>query len=220
MKKRHLPVLIIVGLVMASPVLANRPRTPDETRREREAAFVKTMKAFVEAEGLGQTFQPSYVCQNGKEVCGQVNGNVEAFLAGRPDFLPDNHNFYRAHPNSTCSYRGKSGSIHYSLHIVCYGSGLAGVHIDVRLPQGFWGNLEHNVRDVAENYFKIHALRIKSSHTSELKLARNFTKWWHSYQRAFPGLAPLDIPADAEEFLNRGQTARSFRLTAAGDAGH
>jgi hypothetical protein len=195
-----------IGLVLASPVLANRTRTPDETRRERDAAFVKTMKAFVEAEGLNQTLQPSYVCQNGKEVCGLVNGDVEAFMADRPDFLPDNHNFYRAHPNSTCSYRGKSGSMHYSLHVVCYGSGLAGVHIDVRLPQGFWGNVEHNLRDVGENYFKIHALRIKSSHTSELQLARNFTKWWRSYRTAFPGLVPHDIPADAEEFLSRGQT--------------
>lgn len=204
MKIRHLPVLLNIGLVLASPLLANRPRTPAEARREREAAFVKTMKAFVEAEGLNQALQPSFVCQNGKEVCGRVSGDIDAFLAKRPDFLPDNHNFYRAHPSSTCSYRGKSGSMHYSLHVVCYGSGLAGVHVDVRLPQGFWGTLEHNVRDVAENYFKIHALRIKSSHTNELQLARNFTKWWRSYQRAFPGLVPRDIPADAEEFLNGG----------------
>ena len=208
MKIRHLPVLGCIGLVLASPVLANSIRTtPNEKRREQEAAFVKTMKVFVEAVGLNQALQPSYVCQDGREVCGQVNGNIEAFLAERPDFLKDNHNFRRAHPGSTCSYRGRSGSMHYSLHIVCYGSRLAGVHMDVRLPQGFWGNIEHNLRDVAQNYFKIHAMRIKGSHTSEEQLARNLNKWWRSYRTAFPELVPQDMPADAEKFLDRRQTA-------------
>jgi hypothetical protein len=79
--------------------------------------------------------------------------------------------------------------------------------MDVRLPQGFWGKIEHNLRDVAENYFKIHALRIKGSHTSERQLARNLTKWWRSYRTAFPTLVRHDMPPNAEEFVDRRQTA-------------
>ena len=74
--------------------------------------------------------------------------------------------------------------------------------MDVRLPQGFWGSIEHNVRDVAENYFKVYVLQIKSAHTSEAHLARKFTKWWQSYQTAYPELAAREIPTEAAELLN------------------
>ena len=87
--------------------------------------------------------------------------------------------------------------------------------MDVRLPEGRWGNFEHNLRDVAVNYFKIYALRIKNSHTSEMKLARSFNRWWRSYHTAYPETAAQEIPTEAEELLN-GQTslpsyARGFR---------
>lgn len=74
--------------------------------------------------------------------------------------------------------------------------------MDVRLPQGFRGRIEHNVRDVAVNYFKVYVLRIKNSHTSETRLARKFTKWWQSYQTAYPELVAREIPTEAEEILN------------------
>jgi len=191
-----------IALSLVSPLFASAIKASDEKKQEQEAAFIRTMKVFVKAEGLSGEIQPSYVCQNGQEVCGHVTGNLEELLKTRPDFLPDTYNFQRAHSGSTCSYRGKSGSSHYSLHIVCYGANAAGVHIDVRLPEGLWGNFEHNIRDVAENYFNIYVLRKKNSHTSEMRLARNFTKWWRSYQTAYPELAAREIPTDAAELLN------------------
>jgi len=186
-----------IALAPGSPLFARERKADDEKKQGQEAAFVQTMKSFIQAEGLSGRIQPSYICQNGQEVCGQSTGNLEEFLRTRKDFLPDTYNFRRAHPGSTCSYRGKSGSSHYSLHTVCYGPDAAGVHIDVRLPEGIWGNFEHNIRDVAENYFNIYVLRKKNSHTSETQLARNFTKWWRSYQTAYPQLAAPEIPTEA-----------------------
>jgi hypothetical protein len=202
MRIRYWLMVGYIALAPRSPLFGSEIKAVDQKKLEQDAAFVETMKGFVRAEGLSSEIQPSYICQNGQEVCGQVTGNLEDLLRTRPDFLPDTYNFRRAHPGSTCSYRGKSGSIHYSLHIVCYGADVAGVHIDVRLPQGIWGNFEHNVRDVAENYFKIYALRKKNSHTSEIQLARNFTKWWRSYQTAYPELAAPEIPTAAAELLD------------------
>ena len=198
-------------VTLQSPLLAGEKRAGDEKEKEQEhqAIFVKTMNAFTKAESLIGSVEPSYVCQSGKEVCGPVNGNLEELLRNRPDFVPDQSNFHRAHPGSTCSYRGKSGSsVHYSLHIVCYGDNEAGVHVDVRLPQGFWGSFEHNVRDVADNYFKVHAMRMKSPHTSELRLARNFVKWWQSYQIAYPDLVAREFPIEASE-LATGKKRKS-----------
>ena len=188
-----------LAVALQSPLLGGEKRAADTKEQDRQAAFVKTMNAFAKAEGLIESVEPSYVCQNGTEVCGPVNGNLEEVLSKRPDFLPDKYNFHRAHPGATCSYRGKSGSSHYSLHIVCYGNSEAGIHVDVRLPQGFWGSIEHNIRDVAENYFKVHAMRMKSPHTSELRLARNFAKWWQSYKIAYPGLAAREFPVEGRE---------------------
>jgi hypothetical protein len=188
--------------VLASPLFAGELKVVDEKKLERQAAFVKMMRGFIKAEGLNEFIKPAYICQSGQEVCGSASGNLEELLRNRMDFMPDAYNFRRAHPGSTCSYRGKSGSSHYSLHIVCYGTGVAGVHIDVRFPEGLWGNFEHDIRDVAENYFKVYALRIKSSHTSEIKLARQFNTWWRSYQSAYPQLAARAIPTEAEELLN------------------
>jgi hypothetical protein len=219
---------VIVTVLFAVPVLAEQDdqgwtlserfqgnsRSVREKEQEHQAAFVKTMNAFVTAEGLIGIIEPSYVCQRGTEVCGRVDGNLEELLRERPDFLPDTYNFHKAHPGSTCSYRGKSGSSHYSLHVVCYGNHMAGVHVDVRLPQGWWGSIEHNVRDVAENYFKIYVMRMKSSHTSEMQLARNFSKWWRSYQTAYPGLAARGFPREAEGVLN-SQTPKSSRTESA-----
>jgi hypothetical protein len=190
-----------LAVALQSPLLAGEKRTAGAKEQERQAAFVRTMNAFAKAEGLTGSIEPSYVCQNGSEVCGPVNGNLEDLLRQRPDFLPDQHNFHKAHPGSTCSYRGKSGSSHYSLHIVCYGNSEAGVHVDVRLPQGFWGNFEHNIRDVAENYFKVYALRMKNPHTSDIRLARNFAKWWQSYQIAYPELVARELPIEARELV-------------------
>ncbi len=194
---------IVVALV--SPLFAGEKTTGNEKKQKQEAAFIKTMKAFVEAMSLDSEIQPSYVCQSGQEVCGSVTGNLEEFLKKRPDFVPDTYNFHRAHAGSTCSYRGKSGSSHYSFHIVCYGPEIAGVHMDVRFPEGLRGTFEHDVRDVAENYFKIYALRIKNSHTSEKHLARHFTKWWYPYQSAYPQLAARKIPAELGELLSSQQ---------------
>jgi hypothetical protein len=188
MRIGHWLVIVCLTLGVGSPLFAREIRGADQKRQEQEAAFVKMMKAFIKAEGLGESIVLGYVCENRREVCGQANRRLEEFLRNRQDFLPDNYNFRRAHPGATCSYRGKSGSSHYSLHIICYGTDVAGVHVDVRLPQGIWGNIEHNVRDVAENYFKVYALGMRSSHTSETQLARNFTKWWRSYQTAYPEL--------------------------------
>jgi hypothetical protein len=199
---RYALMIGYLALALVSPLFAGKATLVNEKTREQEAAFVKTMQSFIRAEGLNREIQPSYVCQKGQEVCGRITGNLEGLLRKRPDFLPDAYNFRRAHPGSTCSYRGMSGSSHYSLHIVCYGAEVAGIHIDVRLPKGFWGNIEHDVRDVAENYFKVYALRKKNSHTSETQLARNFTKWWRSYQTAYPELAAEEIPKEAEELRN------------------
>jgi len=190
-----------LALALQSPLLGVEKGTADAKEQERQAAFVKTMNAFAKAEGLIGSIEPSYVCQSGTEVCGPVNGDLEEVLRERPDFLPDKYNFHRAHPGATCSYRGMSGSSHYSLHIVCYGSSEAGIHVDVRLPQGFWGSMEHDVRDVAENYFMVHAMRRKSEHTSELRLARNFAKWWQSYKIAYPGLAAREFPVEARDLV-------------------
>jgi hypothetical protein len=204
---------VIVTVLFVLPVLAEEnDYAVREKEQEDQAAFVKTMKAFVTAEGLNGIIEPGYVCQKGTEVCGRVDGDLEELLRKRPDFLPDTYNFHKAHPGSTCSYRGKSGSSHYSLHVVCYGNNLAGVHVDVRLPQGFWGSFEHNIRDVAENYFKVYAMRMKSSHTSEMQLARNFDKWWRSYQTAYPGLAAREFPREAVELL-AGQKPKSTRAS-------
>jgi hypothetical protein len=211
-----LTIGLAAGTLQPRP-LGGQTRSGREKKQEQQAAFVKTMRAFVTAEGLIGTIQPSNVCQKGTEVCGPVTGNLDEFLGKRPDFMPDTYNFHKAHPGSTCSYRGKSGSSHYSLHIVCYGSDMAGVHVDVRLPQGFWGNIEHNVRDVAENYFKVYALRKKSSHTSEAKLVRKFPQWWRSYQKAYPGLVAREFPIEAEELLD-GQKADSSRTSFAAKA--
>ena len=148
---------LMVGYMTLAPwsrLFGSEIKAVDQKKIEEEAAFVQTMKGFVQAESLSGRIQPSYVCQNGQEVCGEVTGNLEELLKNRPDFLPDTYDFHKGHPGSTCSYRGKSGSFHYSLHVVCYGAGVAGVHVDVRLPEGFWGKFEHDVRDVAENYFK------------------------------------------------------------------
>ena len=208
--------LTISSLVVAlqSTLVAGENGADDAKEQQRQAAFVKTMNAFTKAENLTGSIEPTYVCQNGKEVCGPVTGNLEELLRNRPDFVPDQHNFHRAHPGSTCSYRGKSGSSsHYSLHIVCYGDNEAGVHVDVRLPQGFWGSFEHNIRDVAENYFKVHAMRMKSPHTSELRLVRNFVKWWQSYQIAYPGLVAQEFPIEASELLN-GQKRKPSSMNA------
>lgn len=196
---------LMVGYMTLAPwsrLFGSEIKAVDQKKIEEEAAFVQTMKGFVQAESLSGRIQPSYVCQNGQEVCGEVTGNLEELLKNRPDFLPDTYDFHKGHPGSTCSYRGKSGSFHYSLHVVCYGAGVAGVHVDVRLPEGFWGKFEHDVRDVAENYFKIYALRKKNVHTSEERLTRNFTKWWQSYQTAYPELAFPRIPTDAAELLD------------------
>ena len=201
-----------VAVALRSPLLDGQERVVREKELEHQTAFVKTMKAFVTAEGLILNIQPSYVCQKGTEVCGPVNGNLEELLRKRPDFLPDRYNFHKAHTGSTCSYRGRSGSSHYSLHVVCYGSDIAGVHVDVRLPQGFWGTIEHNVRDVAENYFKFYALRMKSPHTSEMRLVRKFAKWWRSYQTAYPGLVAREFPKEAEQLLD-GQKPKSSRTS-------
>jgi hypothetical protein len=199
--------LSISGIVVTliSPLFAGGKTIGDDKEKKQDAVFIKTMKAFVEGVGLDSKIQPGYVCQNGQEVCGPVAANFEEFLSKRPDFLSDTYNFHRAHPGSTCSYRGKSGSSHYSLHVVCYGDAIAGVHIDVRLPEGLRGTFEHNVRDVAENYFKIYALRIKNSHTSEKLLARHFSKWWYGYKSAYPQLAARDMPAELAELLNSSQ---------------
>jgi hypothetical protein len=220
MKISHQLMIGCMSIALGSTAIAGESKAADEKKVEEEAAFIKTMQGFVKAEGLNETIQPGYVCQSGQEVCGQVTGNLEGLLRTRPDFLPDTYNFHRGHPGSTCSYRGKSGSMHYSLHVVCYGAEVAGVHIDVSLPHGFWGKFQHNVRDVAENYFNIYFLRRKNSHTSEIQLARNFTKWWLSYQAAFPAFAAREIPTDAAELLNDQKQkapkalpgfARSFR---------
>lgn len=201
MKIRYLPMLVFVAQALACPLFGGGLKT-NEKKQKQQAAFVKMMTGFIKAEGLNEFIQPAYVCQSGQEVCGPAIGNLEGLLRNRVDFMPDSYKFQRAHPGSTCSYRGKSGSSHYSLHIVCYGTGVAGVHIDVRLPEGLWGNIEHNIRDVAENYLKMYALRNKSSHTSDMKLARKFTTWWQSYHSAYPQLAAPTIPTEAEELLN------------------
>ena len=218
MRIRFWPMLVLISQALVSSLFAGELKAVDEKKQEQEAAFVKMMRAFVKAEGLSGVFQPNYACQNGQEVCGPVSGNLEEFLKKRPDFILDTYNFQRAHLGSTCSYRGKSGSSHYSLDIVCYGAEVAGVHMDVRLPEGKWGNFEHNLRDVAENYFKVYALRIKNSHTSEMKLARKFNSWWRSYQTAYPETAAREIPTEANELLNsQKQTPpRSLLQTYAG----
>jgi hypothetical protein len=216
MSIRYWSILVLVAQALVSPLLAFERNAVDENKQEQQGAFVKMMRGFIKAEGLKEFIEPSYVCQSGQEVCGRVSGNLEEVLDNRPDFVPDTYNFQRAHPGSTCSYRGKSGSSHYSLHVVCYGPDVAGVHIDVRLPEGLWGNFEHNVRDVAENYFKVYALRIKDSHTNEMKLARNFQGWWRSYQTAYPEFAAREIPMEAEELLNGPkQTVQVLRSTGA-----
>ena len=202
MRIRFWPMLLYISQALVSLLFAGELKAVDQKKQEQEAAFVKMMRAFVKAEGLSGVIQPTYACQNGQEVCGPVSGNLEEFLKKRPDFILDTYNFQRAHLGSTCSYRGKSGSSHYSLHIVCYGAEVAGLHMDVRLPEGKWGNFEHNLRDVAENYFKVYALRIKNSHTSEMKLARSFNRWWRSYHTAYPETAAHEIPTEAEELLN------------------
>jgi hypothetical protein len=196
-------MLVYISHALVSPLFAGELKAVDEKKQEQESAFVKMMRGFAKAEGLSGVIQPTYECQSGQEVCGPVGGDLEEFLKKRLDFVPDTYNFQRAHPGSTCSYRGKSGVSHYSLHIVCYGAEVAGVHIDVRLPEGKWGNFEHNLRDVAENYFKVYVLRIKNSHTSEMKLARSFNTWWRSYQAAYPETAADEIPTEAEELMNR-----------------
>lgn len=208
MRIRYWPLLVLVAHSLVSPLFASAK--PDQ-----QASFIKMMRGFLKAEGLDRVIEPSSVCQSGQEVCGAVSGNLKEILAKRPDFMPDSYNFQRAHPGSTCSYRGKSGSSHYSLHVVCYGPRVAGVHIDVRLPEGLWGNIEHNVRDVALNYFKVYALRIKDSHTSEMKLARKFNGWWRSYQTAYPQLASREIPTEAEELLRPTQPVQELRSIAA-----
>lgn len=199
-------------VTLQSPLLGGPKNAAGAKEQERQAAFIRTMNAFTKAEGLIGSIEPSYVCQNGTEVCGPANGNLDELLRYRPDFVPDQHNFHKAHPGSTCSYRGKSGSSsHYSLHIVCYGNSEAGVHVDVRLPQGFWGNIEHNIRDVAENRFKVYAMRLKNPHTSDLRLARNFTKWWCSYQIAYPGLVAREFPIEARELVT-GKKSKSTTI--------
>ena len=206
---------LMVGYMALAPwsrLFGSEIKAVDQKKVEEEAAFGQTIKGFGQAESLSGRIQPSYVCQNGQEVCGQVTGNLDELLRTRPDFLPDTYNFRRAHPGSTCSYRGESGSSHYSLHIVCYGADVAGVHVDVRLPQGLWGNFVHNLRDVAENYFNAYVLRMKSSHTSETRLARNFAKWWRSYQTAYPDLAAREIPTEAQELMN-GQKNKAQKVS-------
>jgi len=200
-------MLVCLSLVLVPPLFAGEPKAVIEKSSKPDSAFVKMMQGFVEAEDLSGILQPNHLCQNGREVCGRVNGNLEEFLRKRPDFVQDTNNFQRAHPGSTCSYRGKSGSIHYSLHIVCYGAEVAGVHVDVRLPEGSWASIEHDIRDVAENYFKVHALRMKSAHTSDLRLARNFDRWWQSYLTAYPETASIEIPTEAEEVLSSQKRA-------------
>jgi hypothetical protein len=202
MKIRHWLMWVCLSDVLVSPLFAAEPKAVVANSAKPEVAFVKMMRGFVEAEDLSGIFQPTHVCQNGKEVCGRVKGNLVEILRKRPDFVLDTNNFQKVHPGATCSYRGRSGSSHYSLHIVCYGKEEAGVHMDVRLPEGTWGKFEHDVRDVAENYFKIHALRMKGSHTSDMKLARSFNLWWQSYQSAYPETASLEIPTEAEELLS------------------
>ena len=202
MRLGHWLTIGSLAVALQSPLLGGSKKAVGAKEQQRQAAFVRTMNAFTKAEGLIGSIEPSYVCQNGTEVCGPVNGNLEELLSERPDFVQDQHNFHKAHPGSTCSYRGKSGaSSHYSLHIVCYGNNEAGVHVDVRLPQGFWGNFEHNIRDVAENRFKVYAMRMKSPHTSDLRLARNFAQWWRSYQIAYPGLVARELPIDARALV-------------------
>jgi len=216
MRLRYWPILVFVAQALMSPLLASELNTVDEKKHEQQAAFVKMMRGFIKAEGLNQFIEPSYVCQSGQEVCGRVSGNLEEVLRNRRDFMPDTYNFQRAHRGSTCSYRGKSGSSHYSLHLVCYGPEVAGVHIDVRLPEGWWGNFEHNIRDVAENYFKVYALRVKDSHTNEMKLARKFNEWWRSYHTAYPELAARGAPTEAEELLKGPKyTVQALRSTVA-----
>ena len=90
-----------LALALQSPLLGGEKRAADAKKQERQAAFVKTMDAFAKAEGLIGSIEPSYVCQNGTEVCGSVNGNLEQVLSKRPDFLPDKYNFHRAHPGAT-----------------------------------------------------------------------------------------------------------------------
>jgi hypothetical protein len=88
--------------------------------------------------------------------------------------------------------------------------------MDVRLPEGWWGNFEHNIRDVAENYFKVYVLQVKDSHTNEMKLARKFRGWWQSYQTAYPEFAAREAPTEAEELLKGPQyTVQGLRSTVA-----
>src|SRR5215468_7601190 len=132
MRLRYWPILVFVAQALMSPLLASELNTVEEKKQEQQAAFVKMMRGFIKAEGLDEFIEPSYVCQSGQEVCGPVSGDIEDVVRNRPDFMPDTYKFQRAHSGSTCSYRGRSGSSHYSLHVVCYGRHIAGVHIDVR----------------------------------------------------------------------------------------
>jgi len=69
-----------IVVVLGAPLFASEIKTVDEKKQEQAAAFVKTMKTFVRAEGLAGKIQPGYVCRNGKEVCGPTTGNLEQLL--------------------------------------------------------------------------------------------------------------------------------------------
>src|SRR5271167_1534647 len=100
MRIRNWLMIGCMALAPVSPLFASEIKRVDENKQEQEAAFVKTMQVFVKAEGLSEKIQPSYLCQDGQEVCGQVSGNLEELLRNRRDFLPDTYNFRRAHPGS------------------------------------------------------------------------------------------------------------------------
>src|SRR5580693_9219111 len=89
MRIRYWLMVGYIALAPRSPLFGSEIKAVDQKKLEQDAAFVETMKGFVRAEGLSSEIQPSYICQNGQEVCGQVTGNLEDLLRTRPDFLPD-----------------------------------------------------------------------------------------------------------------------------------